>query len=167
MVFSALVDADYLDTEAWYSEVDGRSSLRYNRLDLKELLKRLDSHLISLSSRAAPTDVNRLRQQVLTHARSVASKRPGLFTLTVPTGGGKTLTSLAFALEHALRHGQQRVIYVIPFTSIVEQTAAVFRHALREGPLDPADFVLEHHSAIDEDRLGQREAQDKLRLAME
>ena len=167
MVFSALVDADYLDTEAWYSEVDGRASPRCNHLGIDQLLERLDSHLIALSSRAAPTDVNRLRQHVLTHARSVAPKRPGLFTLTVPTGGGKTLTSLAFALEHALRHGQQRVIYVIPFTSIVEQTAAVFRHALREDPLDPADFVLEHHSAIDEDRIGQREARDKLRLAME
>lgn len=167
MLFSALVDADYLDTETWYAEVDGRSSERRNGPGLDQLLERLDSHLIALSARASPTDVNRLRQQVLTHARQVASQRPGLFTLTVPTGGGKTLISLAFALEHALRHGQQRVIYVIPFTSIVEQTAAVFRYALREGPLDPADFVLEHHSAFDEDRIGQREARDKLRLAME
>ncbi len=167
MLFSALVDADYLDTEAWYAEVDGRSSPRRNSLGLDQILERLDSHLIALSARAPSTDVNRLRQQVLTHARRVASRQPGLFTLTVPTGGGKTLTSLAFALEHALRHGQQRVIYVIPFTSIVEQTAAVFRHALREGPLDSAEFVLEHHSAFDEDRIGQREARDKLRLAME
>ena len=167
MVFSALVDADYLDTEAWFSEVDGRSSPRGNWPGLERLLQRLDSYLTELSARAAPSDVNRLRQQVLTRARTVAAQRPGLFTLTVPTGGGKTLSSLAFALEHAVRHGQQRVIYVIPFTSIVEQTAAVFRHALREGPLDPANFVLEHHSAFDEDRIGEREARDKLRLAME
>jgi len=167
MVFSALVDADYLDTEAWFSEADGRSSPRGSWLGLDQLLKRLDSHLIELSARATPSDVNRMRQQVLVRARTAATQRPGLFTLTVPTGGGKTLSSLAFALEHAVRYGQQRVIYVIPFTSIVEQTAEVFRHALREGPSDPADFVLEHHSAFDEDRIGEREARDKLHLAME
>ena len=166
MVFSALVDADYLDTEAWFARVDGGSSERRNGPELDQLLECLDSHLNALSARAPPTDVNRLRQQVLTHARQVAAQHPGLFTLTVPTGGGKTLSSLAFALEHALRHGQQRVIYVIPFTSIVEQTADVFRRALSDGPFDPADVVLEHHSAFDEDRMGQREARAKLRLAM-
>lgn len=167
MVFSALVDADYLDTEAWFAEVDGHSSRHRNDPALGQLLERLDSHLTGLATKSAPTKVNSIRREVLDHARTAAAKRPGLFTLTVPTGGGKTLSSLAFALEHALRHGQQGVIYVIPFTSIVEQTAAVFRHALREGPLDPAHFVLEHHSAFDEDRIGQREARDKLRLAME
>ena len=167
MLFSALVDADFLDTGAWFTQIDGRSTTPRHRPGLQQLLERLDLHLAKLAAKAAPTEVNRLRRQVLTHARTMAAQRPGLFTLTVPTGGGKTLSSLAFALEHAVRHGQERVIYVIPFTSIVEQTAAVFRRALREGQLDPADYVLEHHSAFDEDRIGQREARDKLQLAME
>ena len=102
---------------------------------------------------------------MLAAAREKAENPPGLFTLTAPTGGGKTLSSLAFALRHAVRHGLARIVYVIPFTSIVEQTAAVFRDALGGG--DDADFVIEHHGAFDEDRVGEREARDKLRLAME
>ena len=85
----------------------------------------------------------------------------------VPTGGGKTLTSLSFALEHAVRHGLTRVTYVIPYMSIIEQTAAVFRGALGESNGDEADFVVEHHSTFDEEGIGSREAKDKLRLAME
>ena len=75
--------------------------------------------------------------------------------------------SLAFALDHAVRHGCSRVIYVIPYMSIIEQTAAVFRDALRDGPDDDADFVLEHHSTFDEARTSNREAREKLRLAMQ
>ncbi|SHL94304.1 hypothetical protein SAMN05444389_102271 [Paracoccus solventivorans] len=71
--------------------------------------------------------VNELRRRVLAHARPQAAHRPGLFMLTVPTGGGKTLTSLGFGIDHALCHGLRRLIHVIPYTSIVEQTADVFR----------------------------------------
>jgi CRISPR-associated endonuclease/helicase Cas3 len=98
---------------------------------------------------------------VLGACREAAALPPGAFSLTVPTGGGKTLSSLAFAVAHALRHGLDRVIYVIPFTSIVEQTAGVFRDALGE------EAVLEHHSAFEERPGAEPEARDKLRLGME
>ena len=167
MVFSALVDADYLDTEAYYAKVEGNSRPRGGHPPLDCLSDRLDRYLRNLAAEATASPVNALRAEVLAHVRSQAEKAPGIFTLTVPTGGGKTLTSLAFALDHAIRHGHSRIIYVIPYMSIIEQTAAVFREALRDGMDDHADFVLEHHSTFDEDRIGCREAREKLQLAME
>ena len=167
MVFSALVDADFLDTEAYFAELERNPKPRGQHPALGELRERLNAYLGTLTKQARASEVNDLRKEVLNHARSKADEQPGLFTLTVPTGGGKTLTSLAFALEHAVLHRFARVIYVIPYTSIIEQTAAVFRTALRSGDGDEADFVVEHHSTFDEDRIGNREAKDKLRLAME
>lgn len=110
--------------------------------------------------------INALRSDILAHVRSKAADGPGLFTLTVPTGGGKTLASLGFALDHARRHGHRRIIYAIPFTSIIDQTARIFRHVLGGGD----DLVLEHHSAIDEEQLvnrTDRSSRNKLKLAME
>ena len=167
MVFSALVDADYLDTEAWYAEQEGKTPPRGQHPDLRELRERLNARLDMLADQSVTSEVNELRRKVLVHARSRAVEPPGLFTLTVPTGGGKTLTSLAFALDHAVHYGLARIIYVIPYMSIIEQTAAVFREALQGSGTDAADFVVEHHSTFDEERLGEREARDKLRLAME
>ena len=167
MVFSALVDADFIDTEAYYAPLEGSWKPRGHQPDLRELSARLDAYLRLLTANAPSTAVNDLRQAVLSHARQHAAQPPGLFTLTVPTGGGKTLTSLAFALDHAVRYGLARVIYVIPYMSIVEQTAAVFRAALRKDEADEADFVVEHHSTFDEDQIRGREAKEKLRLAME
>ena len=167
MVFSALVDADYLDTEAWHAGCENHPVLRGSHPPLYELLDRLDGHLKALMSNAEDTEVNQLRREVLEHARAQATEAPGPFTFTVPTGGGKTLASLAFALEHAVQHDLARVIYVIPYTSIIDQTARVFREALRAGGEDPANFIVEHHSAFEEERVRNREARDKLRLAME
>lgn len=167
MVFSALVDADYLDTEAYYAGLDGTLTPRGKHPDLAELSRRLDAHLQDLQANAERSDVNDLRAEVLAHVRQGAAEPQGVFAFTVPTGGGKTLASLAFALDHAVRHGLDRIIYVIPYMSIIEQTASVFRDALRGDDGRPTDFVIEHHSTFDEERIGEREAMDKLRLAME
>ena len=166
MVFSALVDADFLDTEAYYAGLDGAPPARGEHPDLAELSRRLDKHLDDLQATAESGVVNDLRREVLAHARRRAAEPRGVFSLTVPTGGGKTLASLAFALDHARRHGLDRVIYVIPYMSIIEQTAGEFRRALRDGDT-PVDFVIEHHSTFDEERIRERESRDKLRLAME
>ena len=139
MLFSCLVDADFLATERFYTREE-----RTPPTPLAALQPRLQRFL--KGKRRSETYLNVLRSQVLDHAVSKAPLEPGLFTLTVPTGGGKTLTSLAFALEHARRHGLDRVIYVIPYTSIIEQTAAVFREAL-----ETQDDVLEHHANFDWD----------------
>jgi CRISPR-associated endonuclease/helicase Cas3 len=161
MLFSCLVDADYLDTEAFYDRVEGRPTQRTAPPPLADLKAKVDAYLTDLAAKADDTLVNRERAMILAACREAAAERPGLFTLTVPTGGGKTLASLALALEHALAHGLERVIYVIPYTSIIEQNAAVFREALG------AEAVLEHHSAFIDDPKTAPEAQNKLRLAME
>lgn len=164
MLFSCLVDADYLDTEAFYDRIEGRPRVRGGHPPLAVLREQLDGHLARLGERATPSSVNRIRAEILAHVRNQAAAGTGLFSLTVPTGGGKTLASLAFALDHAIAHGLDRVIYVIPFTSIIEQTAAVFRDAL--APLGD-EAVLEHHCAFDEERIGERQQREKLHLAME
>lgn len=173
MLFSCLVDADYLDTEAFYGRVaalqlpDDRSRLRaLESPSLVALRERLDTRLAAF---AVDSPVNRVRADILAHTRNAAQQVPGLFSLTVPTGGGKTLASLAFALDHAIRHGLRRVIFVIPFTSIVEQSAAVFRSAL--GNLGET-AVLEHHTGFVAEQPPRSDAERyqaraKLRLAME
>lgn len=162
MLFSCLVDADFIDTDEFYRRIEGRGSRRGGELpSLTELRARLDARL---SRFKADGEVNQLRADILSHVRSQPGVTPGLFSLTVPTGGGKTLASLAFALDHAIAHGLRRVIFVIPFTSIVEQNAQVFREAF--GDLGD-DAVLEHHSAFIEDPKQAFQSREKRRLAME
>ncbi len=158
MVFSALVDADFRDTEAWFARVEGRTVERGGFPDLAELRARLDEHLDRFTD---DTDLNAERNRIRRTMRDRADLAPGPFTLTVPTGGGKTLSSLAFALDHARHHGLRRVICVVPYTAIVEQTAGVFRNALG------ADAVLEHHSNFVDDGRQAPDARDKLNRAME
>ena len=153
MIFSCLVDADRLDTEKHAAEVEGRIIDRdwpalCDRVG--DLIAGFDAHmagkLAALSESARQSDLNRLRADILTHVRGKAGLPKGVFTLTVPTGGGKTLASLAFALDHARCHHMHRIIYAIPFTSIIDQTAEIFRAVLG------ADMVLEHHGSIDNER---------------
>ncbi len=150
MLFSCLTDADYLETERFYAETDGRAVARGGHTPLPALADRVSAHLAELRANAPDTPVNRIRAEVLDAVLAKAGLPPGPFTLTVPTGGGKTLASLAFALDHAVRHGLKRVIYVIPYTSIIEQTAGIFRTIL--GDAD----VLEHHASFDWDRTRDR-----------
>lgn len=155
ILFSALVDADFIETERFYAPAVSRGPYT----DLTALQAALARRLGEFGPPETP--INHLRAEVLEAAGKSAGQPAGLFTLTVPTGGGKTLASLHFALAHALAHDLRRIIYVAPFTAIIEQTAEVFRHALG----DP-DAVLEHHSNFDAENTFADETQaERLKLA--
>ncbi|MCL6591667.1 MAG: CRISPR-associated endonuclease Cas3'' [Firmicutes bacterium] len=154
MLYSCLVDADFLDTEAYMDPL--QASIRSGYCTIAELQERFYRFAGHLDETAEDTSVNRIRRMIRSRCLQMAQEPQGIFSLSVPTGGGKTLSSLAFGLEHAVRHGLDRIIYVIPYTSIIEQNADVFRAAI--GP----DQVVEHHSSLDED-----ESSLKSRLASE
>lgn len=147
-LFSALVDADFLDTEAFYKP--GISTIRGQFDAIPSLCARLDSYIDGVISALPITErestVNQARASVLGNCRNAADSPPGTFSLTVPTGGGKTLSAMSFALRHAERHGLDRVITVIPYTSIIEQNADVYRRALGN------ENVIEHHSNLDPEK---------------
>jgi CRISPR-associated endonuclease/helicase Cas3 len=138
MLFSCVVDADFLDTEDFFEPE--RATLRSDYSAVSELLAPFSAYMQDKAREN--TEVNRIRAGVLARCIAKAKDPPGIFSLTVPTGGGKTLSSMAFALHHAAIHGQQRVIYVIPYTSIIEQTADQFRQIFGTA-------VVEHHSNLD------------------
>lgn len=139
MVFSCLVDADFLDTEAFCSPEKAEARPLATSVQITSLKEKLDGHLTNLSNNAESTPVNRLRRKILAECRAKADMSPQIFSLTVPTGGGKSFSSLAFALDHAVAHQLCRVIYAIPFTSIIEQNAQEFQKILGR------EQVLEHH----------------------
>jgi len=138
MIFSTLVDADFLDTESFMNK--NKSLFRRGYPELSEMDDQLKTALEELSFKAPNNTINRYRKKILQQCLKAADDPPGLFSLTVPTGGGKTLSSLAFAIKHALGNKMQRIIYVIPYTSIIEQNASIFKNIFGE------DTVLEHHS---------------------
>jgi len=148
MLFSCLVDADFLDTEAFLRPEAASERFVWPSDILERMASAVAVHCAGFPEPVTP--VNRQRARVLSACIDAAELPPGLFSLTVPTGGGKTLSSLSFALGHAVLHGLRRVVYVVPFTTIIEQNARVFRDALKplvaEGLPDP---VLEHHSNLD------------------
>lgn len=142
MLFSVLVDADWLETER-YMQGD-QAALRASYAPIEALVDRFNRHIEQFMT--PQQAINRKRTEILNTCLHKSQEPPGYFTLTVPTGGGKTLASMAFALNHARAQDLRRVIYVLPFTSIIEQNAAVFRRAL--GDLGWQN-VLEHHSNFD------------------
>lgn len=148
MLFSCLVDADYLDTEAFMQQ--GQETKRGEFESIKGLRTVYDRYMTDMTSNAPRTKVNSIRQEVLAACREAAEIKPGLFSLTVPTGGGKTLSSMAFALDHAVKHGKHRIIYVIPYTSIIEQTAKIL------ADIFGRDNVVEHHSNLEPSKETQR-----------
>ncbi len=148
MLFSCLVDADFLATEAFMNPTGAAKRNKIPEDIITKLAKALDAHIDGFPQPAPEDKVNILRRKVVEDCRKAASWEPGLFSLTVPTGGGNTLSSMSFALRHAQRHGMKRVIHVAPFTSIIEQTAEVFRKILTDGGEDGFIPVIEHHSAL-------------------
>ena len=163
-LFSCLVDADFLDTEAFmngYADADTAQAagLRPKFPGLDELHRRYEQYMSQLHEKSDKDSfLNQKRHAILQQCFSAAETDRTLFSLTVPTGGGKTLASLGFALKHALKFGKKRIIYAIPFTSIIEQNADVFRKALGD------DVVLEHHSNLE---VADNKETAKTRLATE
>ena len=144
MVFSTLVDADYLATESFMSPE--KSTHRPEQGEpFVQMLELLERKLAELKAEADETEVNRIRSLIGHQCKEKATLPKGLFSLCVPTGGGKTLASLRFALNHAIENKLKRVIVAVPFTSIIEQNADVYRSLFSDlGP----DVMLEHHSNL-------------------
>ena len=134
MLFSALTDADWLDTEAYFKD----SPVELPVCDLKELINRLDRFVSEWKD--PQKEIDQLREQIRKSAIRHAEDAPGLFSMTVPTGGGKTISSMSFALHHAKQHGLRRIIYVIPYCSILEQTQSVFEKIFGK------EFITAHYS---------------------
>lgn len=148
MLFSCLVDADFLATEAFMNPSQASVRNKSTEDSLKQILRLVDAEIDAFGIPDVSDPVAIQRRKVVEECRATAGHPPGIFTLTVPTGGGKTLSSLSFALRHAVAHGQTRVILVVPFTSIIEQNAEVIREII--APLETENYtpLIEHHSAL-------------------
>lgn len=166
-LFSSLVDADRIDAQNFPEQDADRYMEGCEKL--LALKARLDAHLAQLKEEAKPTPLNVIRNGIQRDCLTAARQQRGFFSLSVPTGGGKTLSSMAFALSHALEHKQERIIYAIPFTSIIEQNAKVF------ADIFGRKNVLEHHSNFelpfveddDKEECSRNEALERRKLAEE
>lgn len=161
MLHSALVDADCLDTEAHFNP-DQAALRTHDDADMAALRDRLEAAQETLIAGAEETVINQIRAELYRQCVGAADLPPGFFSLSVPTGGGKTRSVMAFALRHAAQHGQRRVVVALPYTSIIEQNAAVYREVLGD------EAVLEHHSAVHHRQKPEAESDEQeraLRLA--
>ncbi|MDR2489834.1 MAG: CRISPR-associated helicase Cas3' [Spirochaetaceae bacterium] len=156
MLFSCLVDADRLDTERYMQPE--KHLQRQGYASIGELHAQFDVYMHKKINASSPVNkkLHEARQRVLSDCRAAAKEAGGFFSLSVPTGGGKTLSSMAFALDHAMAHNKKRIIYVIPYTSIIEQNAGVFADVFG------SEQILEHHSSIDFD-----DSKERAKLAVE
>jgi CRISPR-associated endonuclease/helicase Cas3 len=157
-LFSCLVDADFLDTELFMESEKSKQRGNYSRLN--ELKDYFDAYIQRKEKDSLDSQINRKRREIRELCITKAASSPGFFSLNVPTGGGKTLSSMAFALEHALIHNKRRIIMAIPYTSIIEQTAKIFKYGTdndeeieerkkNNDVLFGEDQVVEHHSNLD------------------
>ena len=176
MLYSCLVDADYLDTEQFMTP--DKSELRGNYASLVDMKQKFDSFMAEKSAKAASSKINTIRAEILKSCREKAKLEPGFFSLNVPTGGGKTLSSMAFALEHAIKHNKKRIIMAIPYTSIIEQTAKIYKYGTDNDEeieklikdkkcLFGEENVLEHHCNFDFDKENESRILEKQKLATE
>lgn len=155
MLFSCLVDADRLDTEHFMNVESWQK--RGCASTLAELLPELEMYMKDLQEKASDTDVNRIRRQILQQCIKMSTGEKGFYSLTVPTGGGKTLSSLLWAMKHAVHNGMSRIIIAIPYTSIIVQTAAQLKRIFGE------ENVLEHHSSFNPDEIQDENLNGKTR----
>lgn len=148
MLYSSLVDADFIETEAFFNaDKTGRKIYRNTgkRLEPEKAFSILVKYIEDISRNSKSIDkVNFMRTQLLKDCLTNANKPVGLFTLTAPTGSGKTLSMLSFALKHAVKHNLDKIIFVIPFLSIIEQTASIYKQIFCD--VLGEDYILEHHS---------------------
>ncbi len=140
VLHSTLVDADCLDTERHFDP--DRFAAREVVVSIQALWDRFRADQEALMEGADPSIVNQRRRDVYEAAIDAAEHAPGFFSMTVPTGGGKTRSAMGFGLHHAVSHDMERVIVALPYTSIIEQNAEVYRDIFGD------DVVLEHHSAV-------------------
>lgn len=159
MLFSCLVDADRLDTERFMDSASWKQ--RGCASAVSELLPKLETYIKRLQSSVADTEVNRIRKQVQELCLSKAAGNKGFYSLTVPTGGGKTLSSLIWAMKHAVANSMSRIIIAIPYTSIIVQTAGLLKTIFGE------ENVLEHHSNFNFDDIKDEKLREKTKLATE
>lgn len=157
MLYSCLVDADYLDTERFIQPE--QAALRGSKTKMEKLWSKLEKHLLSFGE--PTTEVNKIRNEIQQACLDKSSGSAGFYSLTVPTGGGKTLSSLVWALNHAIQNDKKRIIIAIPYTSIIVQTASILRSIFGD------DNVLEHHSNIDVNDHKENGTTEKLKLATE
>ncbi|SHF68304.1 CRISPR-associated helicase, Cas3 family [Bacteroides luti] len=147
MMFSCLVDSDYLDTERFMNPDSFYKRGHYS--SIPDLKNKFDAYMESLNESASNTFVNTLRSEIYSACINSGESENGFFTLNVPTGGGKTLSSMGFSLTHAVKNSKKRIIVVIPYTSIIVQTAQTFRDIFGE------ENVIEHHSNLDNDKCSE------------
>jgi CRISPR-associated endonuclease/helicase Cas3 len=144
LLFSALIDADYTDTALHFAASCAPS---FSYPSTSELLEEFETkRTLLINKNNSNSTIDQIRSDIYEHCKRAADLPKGLFKLAAPTGGGKTLSLMGFGLHHAVTHKLERVIYTAPFTSIIDQTADVYRSVLSES------VVLEHHSAVTEDK---------------
>ncbi|MGN6984615.1 CRISPR-associated helicase Cas3' [Neisseria sp. P0008.S010] len=149
-LFSCLIDADRINSSDFEREAQKEVRRLTEKPDWHPAIDKLETHLASFENRYP---IDEIRRRISDDCLKRAADSQGIYTLTVPTGGGKTLASLRYALHHAQKHYLDRIIYIIPYTSIIDQNAQAVREILGE------DWVLEHHSNLEPEK---QSWQDKL-----